>query len=111
MISDDEDYLGENSTVVKPEEILDFSFTGDEWEDGDDEILVIEDDTGDIPEDPQLDSTKASGSSECLGNKVLAASVSLGTCTICGLLLLDTTKEVGVESMSVEFRTKHTSLG
>lgn len=94
MISDDEDYHDEDSTVAQPEEILDLSLSGEEWEDGDDEILVIEDETGDISGYPRLDSPTTNKSSECLGNKVLVASVSLGTCTVCGLLLLDTTEEV-----------------
>ncbi|KAG9100370.1 hypothetical protein FRC06_004202 [Ceratobasidium sp. 370] len=85
VISDDEE-LAESSTIVKPEPVLDLSFTEDEWEAGDDELLVIEDDAdtrGACPEP---------SSSECLGNALLATSVSLGTCTICGLLLLDTTE-------------------
>ncbi|KAG9119609.1 hypothetical protein FRC07_005296 [Ceratobasidium sp. 392] len=89
VISDDEDYTGESSTTVKTEAILDLSFTDDEWQAGDDEILVIEDDiveleTQEVPAEPN--------SSECLGNTLLATSVSLGTCTICGLLLLETTE-------------------
>ncbi|KAG8740556.1 hypothetical protein FRC10_004172 [Ceratobasidium sp. 414] len=79
VISDDED-LAESSTTVKPEPVLDLSFTEDEWEAGDDELLVIEDDVGEP------------SSSECLGDVLLATSVSLGTCTICGLLLVDTTE-------------------
>ncbi|KAG8691491.1 hypothetical protein FRC08_010163 [Ceratobasidium sp. 394] len=85
VISDDED-LAQGSATIKPESVLDLSFTEDEWEAGDDELLDIEDDADAGEAYPKPSSSK------CLGDTLLATSVSLGTCTICGLLLIDTTE-------------------
>jgi hypothetical protein len=101
VISDDDDCVGESSTTIRPEPILDLSFTEDEWEAEDDELLVMEDDEPDFGE-AQADPPNHK-SSECLGNTLLAVSVSLGTCTICGLLLLDTTDTVGVSCPRIFF--------
>ncbi|QRV74289.1 DNA repair metallo-beta-lactamase [Ceratobasidium sp. AG-Ba] len=87
VISDDEEYAAESSTTIKPEPVSDLSFTDDEWEAGGDERLVIEDDIE--PDVGHTSEPKTRRSSECLGNALLATSGSLGTCTICGLLLLD----------------------
>ncbi|CAE7146275.1 unnamed protein product [Rhizoctonia solani] len=85
VISDDEDY----TSAVPTEDILDLTFS-DPVNPKDHELQADEDD---VIENNDVDFTLVEESSKCLGNQLMADSVELGTCSICGLLLLDSTEK------------------
>ncbi|CAE6398267.1 unnamed protein product [Rhizoctonia solani] len=84
VISDDED-----CTLTTPvEDILDLSFS----DPVDRELWTAEDDA--INTDAfDLGFTLVNESSKCLGDQLLSDSIDLGTCSVCGLLLLDSTEK------------------
>ncbi|CAE6466262.1 unnamed protein product [Rhizoctonia solani] len=88
VISDDEDY----AHAVPAEDILDLSFS-DPVDPKARELQAIEDDVMDNTDTPNGHLTLINEPSRCLGNKLLADSLELGTCSICDLLLLDSTEK------------------
>jgi hypothetical protein len=94
IISDDEDHAQARTIPIPAEEILDLSFSGDEWDSRDDELELIEDEIDNSTEPSNAGFSLSNESSQCLGNRLVADSAILGTCRICGLLLLDATEQV-----------------
>ncbi|CAE6364900.1 unnamed protein product [Rhizoctonia solani] len=85
VISDDDDC----APTSRAEDIIDLSFSDpvDHGLQADEDDLIEDTDASDVGFTP------INGSSKCLGNQLLIDSVELGTCSICGLLLLDWTKK------------------
>ncbi|KAF8749129.1 DRMBL protein [Rhizoctonia solani] len=90
IISDDEGCIGTSPT----EDVLDLSFS-DPIDYHDHGIHAIEDDAIEDVDVPESSIAIPSETPRCLGNQLLASSVELGTCRVCGLVLLDSTaKEI-----------------
>ncbi|CAE6464091.1 hypothetical protein ACGC1H_003533 [Rhizoctonia solani] len=92
IISDDDDC----TPAVRAEDILDLSFS-DPVDHG---LQAGEDDAIEDTDASDVGFTLINGSSKCLGNQLLTDSVGLGTCSICGLLLLDSTEKEITEHVS-----------
>lgn len=93
IISDDEDYTEGRSISISGEEILDLSFSGDEYDSKFDEPQLTMDESNHSPNPNNVD-FGGHGSPQCLGKQILTDSVALGSCSICGLLFLDATEKV-----------------
>ncbi|QRW17271.1 DNA repair metallo-beta-lactamase [Rhizoctonia solani] len=90
IISDDEGCIGTSPT----EDVLDLSFS-DPIDYHDHGIHAIEDDAIEDVDVPESSIAIPSETPRCLGNQLLASSVELRTCRVCGLVLLDSTaKEI-----------------
>jgi hypothetical protein len=98
VISDDED-----SRAPLADDILDLSFS-DPME-LQDRPQITEDDLVEATDVPQSNTIAIDESAKCLGNQLMASAVELGTCRICGLVLLDSTEKVCILSSLDSYST------